>query len=524
MSTIVDQNGQPFKVKELAEPQTARIAALQNQYLTPMLGGLTPQRLATILREGDNASLIEQHRMFADMEERDAHMRAEMDKRKLAVAGLPWSIVPPRNASAAEKKAADWATEMLTDAVSPMAGLMISLMDGVGHGFAPTEMEWRPEGKLRLPIFHARPQEWFTLDETRTDIRLRDSQPHGTPLTPFGWIVHRPTEAKTGYGARSGLFRTLAWPFLYKAYALGDYAEFLETYGLPFILGKYFDGASSEEKNSLHRAVTALGHDARAIMPAGMSIEIEAAAAQGGSDAHMAMVNWADKSQSKTILGQTLTADAGDKGSHALGKVHNEVRQDICELDALQLAVTLTRDLIYPMIAINLPGVDSLARCPRLVIDTSTPEDIKMYADALPKLVAVGFQVPRDWAQEKLHIPLPQEGEEVLATVKAPAPPPPGGQPTDTAALSGTLPAAPAPVAAPTAAAVEQLGRAAAPIWAGQVAALSALVANAPDLESLQTSLVNAYGGQPQEDLAKLMEAALALAHLAGMADVAGGN
>ncbi len=36
------------------------------------------------------------------------------------------------------------------------------------------------------------------------------------------------------------------------------------------------------------------------------------------------------------------------------------------------------------------------------------------YADALPKLVAVGFQVPLEWAQEKLRIPLPQDNEKVL--------------------------------------------------------------------------------------------------------------
>ena len=51
MSKIVDQFGNPIDRAVLAEPQTSRVATLQNQYLTPMLSGLTPTRLARALQE-----------------------------------------------------------------------------------------------------------------------------------------------------------------------------------------------------------------------------------------------------------------------------------------------------------------------------------------------------------------------------------------------------------------------------------------------------------------------------------------
>ncbi|MBX9792947.1 MAG: DUF935 domain-containing protein, partial [Burkholderiaceae bacterium] len=421
MKKIVDQYGVAIQAAILDEQQTARVASVQNQYLTPMLSGLTPARLARTLQDADQGNLVDQHRLFADMEERDGHLRAEMDKRKNAVVGLPWDIVPPPNATAAEKAAAQWAKEMLQDAVDPVEDLIFAAMDGVGHGFAPIEIQWLPQGAELLPQFHPRPQEWFRLDQTRTTINLSDLTATGTPLTPFGWVLHTPGKAKSGYMGRLGLFRTLVWPFLYKAYALGDFAEFLETYGLPIIVGKYFSGASADEKASLMRAVTALGHDARAIMPKEMDLEIQKITGGGGESAHLAMMEWGDRSQSKTILGQTLSADTGHKGggSFALGKVHNEVRHDIRRSDARQLAATLTRDVVYPMIAVNRGGIDGLARCPRFVFDLSEPEDLTSYADALPKLVGVGFQVPRAWAQERLHIPLPKEGEEVLAVAPA---------------------------------------------------------------------------------------------------------
>ena len=118
---------------------------------------------------------------------------------------------------------------------------------------------------------------YFQSDTKYTAVMTAD----GEALAQFGWCFHTHGKAKTGYMGRMGLYRVLAWPFIYKAYAIGDFAEFLETFGLPIITGKYFAGASDEEKASLLRAVTALGHDARAIMPADMEIEIATASTSG---------------------------------------------------------------------------------------------------------------------------------------------------------------------------------------------------------------------------------------------------
>lgn len=416
MSTILDQYGKAIDRGSLREPQTASIRALENQYLTPMLDGLSPARLSSALRAADNGDLISQHRLFADMEERDAHLYAEMGKRKMGLLNLDWDIVPPRNATAAEKASAEWAKEVIGDGVDDFEDLILACMDGVGHGFSGIELEWRKEGKELLPEFFPRPQEWFQLSQDRKALRLRDGSADGAELTPFGWIFHEHGKAKTGYIARLGLYRVLSWPFLYKAYGIGDFAEFLETFGLPFVVGKYAAGATDAEKASLMRAVTALGHDARAIMPADMVLEITKIAGGSGSGggSHLDMVAWADKSQSKCILGGTLTSQADGKSStNALGNVHQEVRHDIIEADARQVAGTLTRHLVYPLIALNRGGVDSLRRCPRMEFDTGVPEDLVAYADALQKLAPL-FNIPASWVRERLHIPEAEEGEEVL--------------------------------------------------------------------------------------------------------------
>jgi phage gp29-like protein len=440
-SRIVDALGRPIERKSLDEPQSARISALHHEWIQHGISAnLSPAKLSAILREADDGDLLRQHQLFEDM--------VELGKRSLAVLGIDWEVRPPREASAAEKSLAKWVEELLRD-MADFDDLLLALMDAVGHGFAPIEFEWEQSAGEWWPKWHARPQTWFRLGgATRDELLLRDDASQGQPLRPFGWMVHTPRRPKTGYLGRLGLHRTLSWPYLYKSYGLGDFAEFLETYGLPMIVGKFYPGASEADQSSLLRAVQALGHDARAVMPADMEIEIkEVLGGGGGQPLHLRMVEWADKAQSKAILGATLTSQAdGQTSTNALGLVHEGVRRDILKADSRQLAATLTRDLLYPLVALNRPiGIDGLRRAPRLVFDVEEPEDVKLLADALPKLAQAGMRIPRAWAQGRLKIPEPTADEDTLGAPAADAPVPRRDRVTRATALAALRDAGLAP-------------------------------------------------------------------------------
>lgn len=415
---IVDQYGNSIKRTELTEPQTSRLAQLHREFASHPSRGLTPVKLARILEAAEQGDIRSQHELFMDMEEKDAHIHAEMGKRKRALLTVDWDIVPPRNASATERKLAGYAKELLQD-VPNFEDVILDALDGIGHGFSCQEIEWELLGNEWLPkaLYH-RPQGWFQTDrETRTEIRLRDMSLDGQALQPFGWITHV-HKAKSGYIARAGLHRVLCWPYLFKNYSVGDLAEFLEIYGLPLRLGTYQAGAGDEEKATLLRAVMSIGHDAAGIVPEGMMIDFKEAA-KGSEGPFMAMIAWAEKSQSKAILGGTLTSQADGKSStNALGKVHNEVRHDLMVSDAIQLAGTLTRDLVYPLLTLNKGGVDDRRRLPRFKFIFDNSEDLGVLADALPKLVSIGMKIPAEWAHERAGIPQAEEGAEVLGMAK----------------------------------------------------------------------------------------------------------
>ncbi|MDF5993885.1 DUF935 family protein [Pseudomonas aeruginosa] len=132
---------QPPRTQQLRKQQTAHLAGLAKEFANHPAKGLTPAKLARILIEAEQGQLQAQAELFMDMEERDAHLFAEMSKRKRAVLGLDWTIEPPRNASAAEKADAEYLHELLLD-LEGIEDLMLDCMDGVGHGYSAIELEW----------------------------------------------------------------------------------------------------------------------------------------------------------------------------------------------------------------------------------------------------------------------------------------------------------------------------------------------------------------------------------------------
>ncbi|AKO36065.1 Mu-like prophage FluMu protein gp29 [[Haemophilus] ducreyi] len=426
-SRILDIHGNPFTFDDAPQTENdSRLAWLPRHYSEHPTSGLTPAKAAGLLRAAEAGDLIGQCELAEDMEEKDAHLQSELGKRRSALLTIDWQIQPPPNASAAEQRDAEMLEEILRDAVW-LDDCIFDATDAILKGFSCQEIKWEQGlvGGLKLiKNVEWRDPAWFmTPQYERNSLRLRDGTENGVELAKFGWVTHI-AKSKTGYLSRIGLVRTLVWPFVYRNYSARDFAEFLEIYGLPLRLGKYPEGATQNEKNTLLRAVMSIGHNAGGIIPRGMEIEF-AKAAEGNANEFMAMIEWAEKSMSKAILGGTLTTQAdGRTSTNALGNVHNEVRQELRDADLKHLQATLTRDLIYPLYALNCKSYNDARRIPRFEFDTAESEDINTFGEGLGKLVDLGLRIPSQWAHDKLQIPVAGENETILtrATATATAP------------------------------------------------------------------------------------------------------
>lgn len=517
---IVDINGNPLNTTQLNNPQTennSSIGMLMRQYAEHPSEGLTPAKLAMLLRETERGNLAAMADLAKDMEDKDGHLFSELSKRRRAWLKFDWTVEPPRNASAQEIKDTAAIEEQLKDATW-FADLIFDQSDALLKGFSAAELSWHFEQKQHVITgYDYRDQNLFiTHPSNHNQLMLNDLTVEGQAPNPFGWCIHQ-HKSKSGYVHRAGLLSVLAWPYLFKNYSIRDLAEFLEIYGLPLRLGKYPNGASEAEKNTLLRAVLSIGHNAGGIIPKGMEIDFQNAA-NGHADPFEAMIRWCESTQSKAILGATLTSQAdGKSATNALGNVHMDVLRDITDSDLIQIANTFTRDIVYPLHALNSKSYVGPRRLPKFSFDISESEDIAVLAPALKILVEAGYPIPHSWVSEKTQIPLPENNEPILTLSPT----------TPLADLKGkglavlkTIPKAKdnADLFA------DQLASKAQQYINGFSDSVAVLVKNASSLEEIRDGLIELEPNLSADEFTKLMAQAMSASEMLGALEVEEGR
>jgi len=402
--------------KEVAAPS---LTGIRTVWDATVAGGLTPFKLASLLQGAASGDANDYLTLAEEMEERDLHYRCEMSKRKLAVAALPVTV------EAASDDAGD---QVLADEIRALTkrpgfrGLLKDLLDSIGKGYSVCEIVWERGAKWQPTRYEWRDPRFFTFDRvSRRQVRLLDEENmmEGIELAPYKFVCHVP-HLKTGIPIRGGIARVAAWAYLCKNYTVKDWLAYAEVFGMPLRVGKYQPGADKDDIAILKSAVANLGSDAAAVIPESMLIEfVESAKSSGGHELYNKLADWLDAQVSRGILGQTATT-VGTPGKLGGDDAQSEVREDIRDDDALQLAETLNRDLIRPFIDLNF-GVQE--RYPELILRAVEQDDLTLLTLALEKLVPLGLQVEQSVVRDKLGLPDPEEGAECLGNHN-PEPPP----------------------------------------------------------------------------------------------------
>ena len=219
--------------------------------------------------------------------------------------------------------------------------------------------------------------------------------------------------------------------------------------------------------------------------------------------------------KSKAVLGATLTSQADGKTStNALGSIHMDVLDDITESDLKQVANTITRDIIYPMHALNSKSYSGARRIPRFKFDTSEADDIAVLAPALKILTEANYPVPVSWVSEKTQIPLPEKGEAILSLAPITAPTEPSAALKGFAALKNTPQKDNADLVA------EQLAAQAQTHLNSMSDAVTELVKNASSLEEIRDGILELEPQISTEGFSELMAKAMAASELLGALEV----
>jgi len=164
------------------------------------------------------------------------------------------------------------------------------------------------------------------------------------------------------------------------------------------------------------QAVRSIGADAAAIFPDSMVVEfVQAREAKG--EVYVEFCGYLDDSVSKAVLGQTLTTQLPrGGGSRAAAQVHEAVRRDILSSDAGRIAGTLLRDLVKPIVDLNLGE-----RTDYPMIELGLPDDVdeKVFAEICATLADRGLKIDQRMVRDRLGFVEPAAGADVLHAANA---------------------------------------------------------------------------------------------------------
>lgn len=377
--------------------------------------GLTPSRMASILRDADGGDLSAAMELYEQMEEKDAHLYAVASTRRLALTGLEWQITSaadhqPHVDRPLADEAARYCSEVLTG-IDAFDELLQHLSFAIGRNIAVGELVWDVvAGSHRLadvvPVDFTR----LVLGESdELRVLTADAPFEGVGLPANKFVVHAP-HSVSGHPARGGLLRVTALAFLGKSFALKDWLVFAEVFGMPIRIARYEPSATADEKREMLEMLESLGSHAAGVFSKAVQLELLDANRGTPDPPFGKLVNLLNQEMSKAWLGQTLTTEtAGAIGSLSASQVHEVVRKDLRADDIRKEARTIRRGILRPLAEFKFgPGVPVPCFTRRL----GPPHDLKDFVEVLSGAVNnLGVKVPLRWAHDALGIPQPRGAE-----------------------------------------------------------------------------------------------------------------
>jgi phage gp29-like protein len=489
----------PPVMEEVATTSDGRDITLGYVDGLPYLPTTDPLQIA----RGGDLKIYEQARS-------DDQVQTALQQRKLALSGKEWTVTAGGTA-AKDKAAADFVREQLKNL--PFDRLSEKMLSGLFWGYAVAECLWVTDGRFIVASdIKVKKQRRFRFAPDGSLRLLTSANQLGEvlPERKFWAYSTGGDDDDDYYGL--GLAHWLYWPVFFKRSDIRFWLVFLEKFGMPTAVGKYPNGASSDEKKRLLQALGAIQSDSGVRIPETMSIELLEAARSGTAD-YLEMYNAMNATISKVILGHTGTTDsiAGKLGGDNMA---SEVRADLVAADADLICSSFNRTVVKWLVEWNFNG----AKLPTVYRDVAPATDLKMQVERDKVIFDMGYKPTLDYISTTYDI--------AVEAVAAPAPidkvgvaqPTTNTQVADKSAPAFSEPndADPTPVTDYT----EQLSKLAATPIDSWIAQIKTKVDSAESLESLQNELVSMYGNLPTEDLTKVMALAYATADLAGRFDV----
>lgn len=239
-----------------------------------------------------------------------------------------------------------------------LRSLINEILESTYYGATYLELFWNkvptspelPAGAIILENILGKPFEWFGYNDDgrlgiRTSVSLLSDDLRNIPENKIVSVVYNGSY-RNPYGERS--VKRVYWPYIFKKGGFTFWAEFIEKFGMPFLLGRLDSKKSDEDLEKFTEDLSLMVRNGvMAVKNDGNTKDtieaIESKSRGDSSGAYKAYKDAMNIEMSKAILGETLTIENSESGSQAATKFHKEILEDLQDEDRLTVEETFEK-------------------------------------------------------------------------------------------------------------------------------------------------------------------------------------
>ena len=281
---------------------------------------------------------------------------------------------------------------------TPFESLLTHIIDARFWGYSLIELDWTKEDDIRnkttlIPRKHVKPRHKIVVRSEWDSDGYAYNEP---PLSE--------TAIAVGDEEDLGILNMIAPLVLWKRANMGDWAEFIETFGMPTVFAKY---NNEQSRKVLIDALDKMGSRGRAVMPNDASLEYHDTTGNNKGDVFNDFRSALNEEMSVTVLGNTMTTSEAKSSGYAQSVTHERSQAEIHKDDCKFVLRVLNEQLIPFLVNIGysecaggkwqFADEETMSLTERLEIDLKVSEKVT---------------IPEDYWYEKYKIPRPTDAEK----------------------------------------------------------------------------------------------------------------
>ncbi|WP_442795323.1 phage portal protein family protein [Pelobium manganitolerans] len=337
--------------------------------------------------------------LYDDLET-DGHLESQTNLRRMATLGYDSEVINQENGEADTETqkllSLEWFYDFVKMVLSyPEKGpAVLELQD-------PVNLVWE-----MIPRRNVVPQRKFIFFEVNGDKGISYA------------VGFENSVIQIGKAGDLGYFNKIIPSLIWKRNAQQSWAEFSEKFGMPLVTATS-NKTNDKDLDRLDRLLASLGEAARAVMPAGTTIDVKPFVGSDSYKVYDMQIERCNSEISKVIVGGTMLSDNGSSQSQA--NVHERNLDDkIAEADR-KLVEFIVNGYLFPLlrrIGYNIPETSTFRYMDSFDLDLN--DHWKIVNEALQR----GINIDMDWVSRTFNFPIDSKNP-ISKPVTEPAKPTP---------------------------------------------------------------------------------------------------